>query len=307
MSATNINLLVNSTNNREFDQPKQAGLWAKPSEDWYATFGTKNKAPLATALHSSANTISISDDDTPPYNLCFPQRLYKMLNKIDEKQQQFSKIISWHATGMGFVLHDPKAFEHQVMPVFFRSQSKLPSFRRQLNNYGFQRVEERNNSNNGSMTYYHRFFLREAPGLCHNIILKSKTFSKKSRALSTRTAIITDSNMTKEVRQALLLKIAFQRQLTKTNALMKNSNVFATTRNIVPPDSPCSTSMEGDTILDEAVTEVCGPAESLNHDFFNTVASTIGTTNDRVLGVVDFVTTICWDPDVEALDNEEEV
>jgi hypothetical protein len=63
--------------------------------------------------------------------------------------------------GRCFVVHKPKEFAAEVMPLFFR-QSKITSFQRQLNLYGFIRITQ--GPDRGG--YYHELFLRHKAFLC---------------------------------------------------------------------------------------------------------------------------------------------
>jgi hypothetical protein len=67
----------------------------------------------------------------------FPEKLHDMLTKA--KPQRFDHIVSWQPHGRSFIVHQPELFVQQVMPRFFK-QSKLRSFQRQLNLYGFSRL-----------------------------------------------------------------------------------------------------------------------------------------------------------------------
>ncbi len=67
--------------------------------------------------------------------------------------------VSWQPHGRCFVVHDPKAFL-MVLPNFFNF-TKITSFQRQLNLYGFQRLT-RGRDKNG---YYNELFLRGRPDL----------------------------------------------------------------------------------------------------------------------------------------------
>jgi hypothetical protein len=67
----------------------------------------------------------------------FPEKLHEMLSKA--VSEAFDHIVSWHPHGRSFAVHQPKRFVIEVMPLFFK-QSKLTSFQRQLNLYGFSRL-----------------------------------------------------------------------------------------------------------------------------------------------------------------------
>ena len=67
--------------------------------------------------------------------------------------------------GRCFVIHKPKEFVAKVMPLHFR-QSKITSFQRQLNLYGFNRITK--GLDRGG--YYHELFLRHKAFLCANMV-----------------------------------------------------------------------------------------------------------------------------------------
>ena len=79
------------------------------------------------------------------------------------KAEGLDHIVSWQPHGRCFVVHKPKEFV-DLLPRFFKL-SKLASFQRQLNLYGFQRLT-RGRDRGG---YYHELFLRGKMFLAHNI------------------------------------------------------------------------------------------------------------------------------------------
>lgn len=81
----------------------------------------------------------------------FPQKLHKLLD-----DNFYSDIISWQPHGRSFRVHKKKEFERVVMPRLFQ-QSKIASFHRQLNHYGFKRQILEGPDKGG---YYHQSFLR---------------------------------------------------------------------------------------------------------------------------------------------------
>ena len=87
----------------------------------------------------------------------FPVKLHAMLTRVENSGQ--SDVISWQSHGRCFLVHDPNAFT-EMLPNYFKL-SKIASFQRQLNLYGFQRLTIRIDKNG----YYHELFLRGRPDL----------------------------------------------------------------------------------------------------------------------------------------------
>ena len=90
----------------------------------------------------------------------FPVKLHNLL-----EENSYEDIISWQPHGRCFVLRDPKRFLQLVMPKYFK-QTKLTSFQRQLNLYGFNRLT----SGHDKGGYYHELFLRGKAELCSGMI-----------------------------------------------------------------------------------------------------------------------------------------
>eukprot|EP00977_Amphora_coffeiformis_P021309 scaffold9178_cov176-Amphora_coffeaeformis.AAC.5 len=88
----------------------------------------------------------------------FPNRLFDMLDTCHN--EGLESIVSWQPHGRSFIVHKPTQFETKILPRFF-SQSKMSSFQRQLNLYGFLRQ----NSGPDRGSYYHELFLRGRPDL----------------------------------------------------------------------------------------------------------------------------------------------
>lgn len=92
----------------------------------------------------------------------FPVKLHSMLDKIEA--DGLGHVVSWQPHGRCFVVHDTKEFVRHVMPVYFK-QTKMASFQRQLNLYGFNRLT--NGLDKGG--YYHELFLRGKVSLAYDI------------------------------------------------------------------------------------------------------------------------------------------
>lgn len=108
----------------------------------------KDLYPEDTALRRSRGGVSEQ----------FPEKLHRMLIEMEGKG--LSDVVSFFPHGRAFVVHDMNRFVSEVMPQYFK-QSKWNSFSRQLNLYGFIRI----NSGPDAGGYYHELFLKGRPNL----------------------------------------------------------------------------------------------------------------------------------------------
>ena len=92
----------------------------------------------------------------------FPEKLHRMLEGVE--REGLSDVVSFFSHGRAFAIHKPRRFVSEVMLRYFR-QSRLTSFQRQLNLYGFKRITQ--GPDNGG--YYHELFLKGRVGLCVNM------------------------------------------------------------------------------------------------------------------------------------------
>lgn len=106
----------------------------------------------------------------------FPLKLLTLLALIENLGMD--DIISWQPHGRSFQVRKPKEFEQVVMKRFF-NQTKISSFRRQLNLYDFKRITHGPDSG----SYYHEMFLRSKPLLAAKMV-RTKVKGTKFRATS---------------------------------------------------------------------------------------------------------------------------
>jgi hypothetical protein len=92
----------------------------------------------------------------------FPVKLHEMLDQIE--RDGLAHVVSWQPHGRCFVVHEAKEFVNHVMPKYFK-QTKMASFQRQLNLYGFNRLT--GGLDKGG--YYHELFLRGKVSLAYDI------------------------------------------------------------------------------------------------------------------------------------------
>jgi hypothetical protein len=88
----------------------------------------------------------------------FPEKLGRLLRETEERGE--ADVVSFFPHGRAFAIHHVERFCREVMPRYFK-QSRLSSFQRQLNLYGFTRIT----SGPDTGGYYHELFLKGRPAL----------------------------------------------------------------------------------------------------------------------------------------------
>jgi len=71
-----------------------------------------------------------------------PAFIWKLYNMVEDPAS--SHVISWTPTGGSFVVASPMEFQEVILPKFFK-HSNFSSFVRQLNLYGFHKVQHHAN------------------------------------------------------------------------------------------------------------------------------------------------------------------
>ena len=112
----------------------------------------ENNGSFAVNVDSEALN-SVKRDPRGGVPVPFPLKLHELLDTIEADGH--ADVLSWQPHGRSFRVHKTREFVETVMPQYFR-QSKLTSFQRQLNLYGFQRITK--GPDRGG--YYHELFLR---------------------------------------------------------------------------------------------------------------------------------------------------
>jgi len=138
--------------------------------------------PTPTPTHPNAGIIAYRDlssnmvaDKRKPFvakggvRESFPIKLFKMLEHIDLHEPELANIVSWQPDGLSFLIQGgAKKMEQHILPRFFKGQKQYASFRRQLNLWGFRRINQKGTDKGA---YYHEMFLRAKPNLCRDMSL----------------------------------------------------------------------------------------------------------------------------------------
>jgi hypothetical protein len=92
----------------------------------------------------------------------FPEKLHRLLMEVEAAG--LADVISFVANGRAFAIHKPDKFFKEIVPLYFR-QSRLSSFKRQLNLYGFELI----NTGPARGGYYHELFVKDRSELCRRM------------------------------------------------------------------------------------------------------------------------------------------
>lgn len=117
---------------------------------------------------------------TKKFSKFFPGKLRTMLDSV--QGLGLSHGISWVSDGCAFAIHDPNVYMTEIAPRFFRKQTHLRSFHRQLSIWGFTRLET---GAGGRGVWFHKNFIRSKPELIARIKrvpVKHATHSKMSES-----------------------------------------------------------------------------------------------------------------------------
>jgi hypothetical protein len=108
----------------------------------------------------------------------FPEKLHRLLMEVEAAG--LTDVISFVANGRAFAIHKPDKFFKEIVPLYFR-QSRLSSFKRQLNLYGFELI----NTGPARGGYYHEMFVKDSAEQCRRmrrVVVKVVASSDKDTA-----------------------------------------------------------------------------------------------------------------------------
>lgn len=155
MNFTPMNCSVALTRNLHCDSPRMGTLPTKISEN--SKFMSQFTVDHSYHDHSSDNIVPRRRCAKGGVITPFPQKLHQVLMRMDE--DGYGDIMSWQPHGRCFILRKPEEFSNLLQKYF--NISKMASFQRQINLYGFSRLTQ--GPDKGG--YYHELFLRGKPEL----------------------------------------------------------------------------------------------------------------------------------------------
>lgn len=118
------------------------------------------RSVVVSDLERSTTTPTTPSQGGP--TVLFPWKLHDMLRTCITEDKE--SIVAWLSHGNSFKVHNVPVFVSEILPLFFK-QTKYKSFQRQLNLWGFERIQ--NGPEKGA--YYARQFLRDKPILCRHL------------------------------------------------------------------------------------------------------------------------------------------
>jgi hypothetical protein len=113
-------------------------LASSPGADHFQMMATSSPygyTDVSTSVDPAPDTRRNRGGVTEP----FPEKLHRMLDSAE--RERTTDVVSFFSHGRAFAIHKPRRFVQEIMPRFFR-QTRLTSFQRQLNLYGFRRISQ---------------------------------------------------------------------------------------------------------------------------------------------------------------------
>ena len=99
--------------------------------------GQQQQQQYAASASSATSSAAVAATTA---NVTFPMRLHRLLQ--DATKFGFEDIICWQPGGKSFKVNHPERFAAEIMTNYFVRQTKYKSFQRQINTYGFRRIEK---------------------------------------------------------------------------------------------------------------------------------------------------------------------
>ena len=125
--------------------------------------GSSQEPKVTSAKTNSSNSSETQTIKRKTKREQFPEKLYRILEELEG--EGMDDIISFVNQGSAFEIHQPEAFEEQVIPRYFR-QRGISSFKKQLHLYGFARLKTDSRGFAASLVFHHERFQRGQPQLC---------------------------------------------------------------------------------------------------------------------------------------------
>ena len=139
---------------------------------------------MSNTINTTSPNVAIPDKPNQ-----FPWKLYDMLDMAERRNEEH--VISWIKDGRAFKVHNRDLFIEQYMKKMF-NQTKFKSFQRQLNLWGFERVQ----SGPDKGSYFHPLFVKGQKGCCQRLSrvrLRGTTGDKTGSPFSPHSASSTAS------------------------------------------------------------------------------------------------------------------
>ncbi|XP_030754290.1 heat shock factor protein 1-like isoform X2 [Sitophilus oryzae] len=126
-----------------------------PDDDYSDIAGDGDSEPIINIVLPP----NAASGSAAPNNGNIPLFIKKLRKMVDDDNAD--DVISWNASGDGFIIHDQLTFVSKTLPKYFK-HNHLSSFVRQLNLYDFHKIQ---NVDKDEFQFSHPFFLKDVPQL----------------------------------------------------------------------------------------------------------------------------------------------
>jgi len=218
------------------------------------TSQSNSPLPTSTSTVSTTTTTTTTTTGSSPRpkssnNNTFVHKLYQMLS--DPKHSNY---IKWNDTGLSFTIRNVKVFSRTVLPLHFR-HNNFSSFVRQLNMYGFHKVNKSSPNTKGSENqvweFFHPKFIRGKPQLIEEIKRKqienenyrANLYLEQSRVLARHNSTLSNRNSATFSNAVTTAPVTVATQLVPSQGITVNSQM--TTADVSGPQPVLMKSPEG--------------------------------------------------------------
>ena len=150
-----VDSTINDDKKANDSDPGETSSSEKTSNGKVKGSSSKDRAASADSKDNAANTTG--NPVTKPVTtttksirnqIIFPTILYDLLKDVEKNDEE--SIISWTPSGRAVQINKADEFVTKIFPRYFRHQGGMKQFQRQLKDWGFKRIDDKKNPDDGA-------------------------------------------------------------------------------------------------------------------------------------------------------------